>query len=274
MTLFEGAILGILQGITEFLPVSSDGHLLLAKALLGRSVDGGHAFDVAIHLGTLLATITVFRRELGPLVRGIPRFVAGLRSPSAFRERWRTDPAARFLGYFAISAIPAGVAGILFEDRIAAMNDRPSVLGPLFTISGLWLAATAFVPAGHRKIGLKDAALLGLVQAAAILPAISRSGMTLGCGVFRRVERASLGTFAFLMSIPPVAGAVLLKSRELGGSSAPLWPTLAGVVAAWVSGVLALRLLMPIVLKGRLAWFGAYCVVLGALCFVRFGAGA
>lgn len=270
MTLLEGVILGVLQGITEFLPVSSDGHLVLAKALFGHRVEAGHAFDVAIHFGTLLATITVFRRELGPLVRAIPRFVAGFRSPSAFRERWRTDPASRFLGYFAVSAIPAGIAGLCFEDAIAALNDRPSVLGPLFVAGGLWLVGTLFARPGHRTIGLGDAALLGVVQALAILPAVSRSGMTLGCGVYRRIERASLGTFAFLMSIPPVAGAVALESRKIGSHAAPLWPTVAGVAAAWVSGVLALRLLMPVVLKGRLAWFGLYCVVLGVFCLIRF----
>jgi undecaprenyl-diphosphatase len=270
MTLLEGALLGIVQGLTEFLPISSDGHLLLAKALLGWSAEGGHAFDVAIHLGTLLATITVFRRELGPLVKAVPRFLAGFRSPAAFRETWRTDPASRFLGYFAVSAIPAGIAGLWFDDAIAAMNDRPAVLGPLFIIGGLWLVGTWLVPAGHRKIGLSDAVMLGLVQAVAILPAISRSGSTLGCGVYRRVERASLGTFAFLMSIPPVAGAVALKARHLGCCSAPLGPTLAGIATSWLFGVFALRVLMPVVLKGRLAWFGAYCVALGLFCFARF----
>jgi undecaprenyl-diphosphatase len=270
MTLLEGVILGVLQGITEFLPISSDGHLVLAKALFGHRLEAGHAFDVAIHFGTLLATITVFRKELGPLVRGIPRFIAGLRSPAALRERWRTDPAVRFLGYFAISALPAGIAGLWFEDAIAALNDRPSVLGPLFIAGGLWLVGTLFARPGHRRIGLADSALLGLVQAVAILPAVSRSGMTLGCGVYRRIERASLGTFAFMMSIPPVAGAVALESRRLGSLSCPLWPTVAGVAAAWVSGVLALRMLMPVVLKGRLGWFGLYCVALGVFCLFRF----
>src|SRR4029079_14804821 len=123
MTFVEAILLGLLQGVTEFLPVSSDGHLLLAKALAGDPGAGGHAFDVAIHLGTLLATITVFRRELRPLVRAVPRYLASFRSPAAFREVWRNDPAARYLTLFAVSAVPAGIAGLRFEKTIEAMND-------------------------------------------------------------------------------------------------------------------------------------------------------
>jgi undecaprenyl-diphosphatase len=271
MTLLEGILLGLLQGITEFLPISSDGHLLLAKALFHHAGDGGHAFDVAIHLGTLLATITTFRRELRPLVHGVPRFLASFRSPGAFLGTWRTDPAARYLGYFALSAIPAGLAGLWFEDAIADMNDRPWVLAPAFVVAGLWLCGTWFVPAGHRRVGLRDAILLGLAQAAAILPAISRSGTTLGLGVYLRIERAALGSFVFLMSIPPVAGAVALKARHLASSEAPLGPTLAGVVASYFAGLLALKVLLPLVVRGRLAWFGVYCIALGIFCFATFG---
>lgn len=271
MTVLEGVLLGVLQGLTEFLPVSSDGHLLLAKALFGVSGTTGLAFDVALHLGTLLATITVFRRELRPLVLAVPRFLAGFRSPAAFRGCYRTDPASRFLSLFLVSAIPAGIAGLWFHDAISAMNDRPGVLGPCFAITGLWLVLTRFVPAGQRRIGPVDALLLGIGQAAAILPAISRSGMTLGCGLYRRLERGSLGVFAFLMSIPPITGAVLLESRKVWSGGTPLVPTAAGILAAYVSGILALRVLMPFVLRGRLSGFGWYCVALSVFCFVRFG---
>jgi undecaprenyl-diphosphatase len=270
MTILEGVLLGLLQGLTEFLPVSSDGHLLLAKALLPGTTHPGHAFDVAVHLGTLLATITVFRRELRPLVLALPRFVRGFRSPWAFAATYRTDPAARYLALFAVSAIPAGIAGLYFDDAIEAMNDRPSVLGPFFLVTGLWLALTLFVGPGQRRVRVLDAILLGLAQAAAILPAISRSGMTLGCGIYRRIERGALGSFVFLMSIPPVAGAVALKARHIGSGDAPLGATVAGIVTAYVSGVVALRILMPFILRGKLPWFGAYCVALALFCFVRF----
>jgi undecaprenyl-diphosphatase len=263
-------LLGVLQGLTEFLPVSSDGHLLLAKALLPGTSHPGHAFDVAVHLGTLLATITAFRRELRPLVHAVPRFLGSLRSPAACVSRFRADPASRFLAYYAVSAIPAGIVGIVFDDAIAAMNDQPGVLAPFFAITGLWLVGTAFVPAGDRPIRMRDAILLGIAQAAAILPAVSRSGMTLGCGIYRRIERGSLGSFAFLMSIPPVAGAVALKARHLGSGNAPLYPTLAGIVAAYVAGLLALRLLLPFIHRGRLSWFGAYCLALAGFCLFRF----
>jgi undecaprenyl-diphosphatase len=272
MTVVEGILLGVLQGLTEFLPVSSDGHLLLAKALMPGAAHPGHAFDVAVHLGTLLATITVFRRELRPLVLAIPRFLKSFRSPAAVAETYRTDPASRFLAMFAVSAIPAGIAGLCFDDAIAAMNDKPAVLGPFFLFTGLWLGLTVFVSAGDRKIRMTDAILLGLAQAAAILPAISRSGMTLGCGIYRRIERSSLGSFVFLMSIPPVAGAVALKARAIGSGSAPLVPTAAGVVAAYVSGVVALKVLLPFIHRGRVPWFGAYCIALGIYCFLRFPA--
>jgi undecaprenyl-diphosphatase len=169
-----------------------------------------------------------------------------------------------------VSAVPAGIAGLCFEDAVAAMNDKPSILAPLFLITGLFLSGTAFVPPGHRRVGLRDAILLGVAQAAAILPAISRSGATLGLGVYLRIERAALGSFVFLMSIPPVLGAIALKASHLGSSAAPLGPTLAGVAAAYVFGLLALRILLPLVIRGRLAWFGAYCIVLAIFCFVRF----
>jgi undecaprenyl-diphosphatase len=273
MTVVEGLLLGVLQGLTEFLPISSDGHLLLAKSLFPGATPPGHAFDVAVHLGTLLATIATFHGELRPLVRAVPRLLSSFRSPRAMLARYRSDPAARYLVLFALSAVPAGVAGIAFEDAIAGMNDRPSLLAPFFAVTGLWLLLTVRVPAGERRIGLVDAILLGLVQAAAILPAISRSGMTLGCGIYRRIDRGSLGSFAFLMSVPPVAGAVLLKAKHLGSDDAPLLPTLFGVVSAFVSGMLALRILLPFIHRGRLAWFGAYCLALAGYCFVRFPGG-
>jgi undecaprenyl-diphosphatase len=273
MTVLEGLLLGVLQGLTEFLPVSSDGHLLLAKSLFPGAATPGHAFDVAVHFGTLLATIATFRRELRPLVLATPRLVAGLRSPRALLATYRADPAARYLVLFAVSAVPAGIVGIAFEDAVAAMNDRPEVLAPFFAITGFWLVMTLRVPAGERRVRILDAALLGVAQAAAILPAISRSGMTLGCGIFRRIERGAIGSFAFLMSIPPVAGAVALKAGDLGSGDAPLLPTAAGVVAAFLSGMVALRILLPFVHSGRLAWFGAYCIALAGFCFARFGGG-
>jgi undecaprenyl-diphosphatase len=273
MTVWEGLVLGVLQGVTEFLPVSSDGHLLLAKALFPGASRPGHAFDVAVHFGTLLATIATFRRELRPLVAAIPRFLASLRSPRAFRERHRTDPASRYLAFFAVSAVPAGIAGLLFDDAVETMNDRPEVLAPFFAFTGVWLLLTLKAPDGGSRVALADALWLGLAQAAAILPAISRSGMTLGCGVFRRIERGAIGSFAFLMSIPPVLGAVALKARHLGSGDAPLGPTVAGVAAAFVAGMVALRVLMPVIHRGRLAWFGAYCVALAAFCWLRFPGG-
>src|SRR5262245_29559741 len=137
MTIVEGLLLGMLQGLTEFLPVSSDGHLLLAKALWPDATNPGHAFDVAVHLGTLLATINVFRLQLRPLVRAMPWFLCSFRSAAAIRACYLTDPASRYLWLFALSAIPAGIAGLTFERQISAMNDHPGVLGPCFAVTGL-----------------------------------------------------------------------------------------------------------------------------------------
>jgi undecaprenyl-diphosphatase len=270
MGVFEGVWLGVLQGLTEFLPVSSDGHLLLAKSLLPGTAHPGHAFDVAVHFGTLLATLTMFRRELRPLAAGVPRLVRACTSPAAFRARYADDPAVRYLVLFAASAIPAGAAGLLFDDAIDAMNARPALLAPFFAATGIWLVLTRWARPGRRAVGMRDAWLIGAAQAVAILPGVSRSALTLGAGLFLRIERGSLGSFAFLMSLVPIAGAVLLKARHLGSASAPLVPTLAGVVAAYVSGLVAIKVLMPFIHRGKLAGFGWYVLAVAAFCFVRF----
>ena len=250
--MFEVTVLAILQGIAEFLPISSSGHLVLGKSLLGLG-EAGLRLDIFLHVGTLLS-IFVFYFSI------IRRIVINL--------EWS------YLLKIVVSAIPAGLVGVLFKDELEAVFASPKMVGGALIFTGVVLTLTRFLPKGDREVSFLRAIIMGVAQALAILPGVSRSGMTLAAARVSKVEAAKSAEFSFLMSVPPIAGAALLEVvKGLGDSAASLgevsWPlVIYGGALAAVVGYFALKVLVS-ALKGRWFWlFGPYCLLAGLLTLI------
>jgi undecaprenyl-diphosphatase len=247
MTCREGCILGLLQGITEFLPVSSSGHLLLAQRWMGLpDPEQNLAYVVMLHLATALSVLLFFGGEIIRLIRQ--------------RPRW--------LGLIVIGSFPAGVVGVFYGSSLARLSESPIYLGAAFCCTGGFLLVSEWVARGcriHPDVEVIDGFLIGMGQAAAVVPGVSRLGLTIGSGLLCGVDRFQAVLFSFLLSLPAVGGAALLVLREahamgdldLGG---PVW--LGGAIAFAV-GYGTLHLLVPLVRSGRWHWFGWYTLALG-----------
>lgn len=249
--MFEVTLLSILQGIAEFLPISSSGHLVLGKSLLGMG-DLGMRIDIFLHVGTLVAIFAFYWRIIWRIVRNL---------------EWD------YLLKVVVSAIPAGAVGLLFKDQLEAAFANPKMVGAALVFTGLVLTATKFLPRGGKDVSFGRAILMGVAQAVAILPGVSRSGMTLAAARASGVEAEKSAEFSFLMSAPPIAGAALLQVLKAGdaaaGAAEVSWGlTIYGCVLAAAVGYLSLKLLLKS-LKGRWFWlFGPYCLLAGALTLV------
>ena len=248
--MLEVAVLSVLQGVAEFLPISSSGHLVLGKSLLGLG-DVGMRLDVFLHVGTLLS-IFVFYFAV------IRRIVVG--------REWS------YVAKVVVSSIPVGIVGVLFKSRFEEAFSSPSFVGGALIFTGAVLTATRFLPKGEKDVSFLRAALMGLAQAFALLPGVSRSGMTLAAARAAKVDGERAAEFSFLMSAPPIAGAALLEimktvgEAEAAAARETSWGLcVVGALIAAVVGWFALKLLVAS-LKGRWFWlFGPYCIVVGLL---------
>lgn len=251
MTPWEALALGVLQGATEFLPVSSSGHLVIGQTLLGLEVPGVF-FEVAVHVATLISVVVVYRDRIGRLVGGAVR----------------GDPEAwRYLGLIAVATVPAGLVGVGFEDRVAALFERPVVVGWALLVTGalLWTSRRALARNPDRVPGWRDALLIGLAQSFALVPGISRSGTTVVAALWLRVEPREAAAFSFLMALPAIAGAAVLKAPELMAGEAGLSAASLGVAfaAAAVTGVLAIRVFVALLQRYAFHRFALYCWAVG-----------
>ena len=256
MGALEAFLLGLVQGLTEFLPVSSSGHLELGKAVLGVD-DGGLAFSVVVHGATALSTIVVFRRDIVSLVRGL--FVSG--------EAGRT--ARGFAGLILLSMVPVGVVGLVFKDAIEARLD-----GHLGAVGAALLVTAALLFWAQRRgreggrVGVLEAGIIGCAQAVAVLPGISRSGATISAALLLGVDREEAARFSFLMVLPPILGATLLEVKDLldpavEAGGAPTSALLIGAAAAFLSGWWACTAMMSLVKRNGFNGFAVYCAVVG-----------
>jgi len=256
MSYFEAAILGIIQGLTEYLPVSSSGHLVLAQELLGTSPQG-ISFEVLVHLGSLLAVIIYFRLRLFRMAKSL--FV-------------RDETTARLeLGYLIVGTIPAAVIGLSFEGFFERVFSEPIATSALLMVTGVILLSTKLVKKESNSVSWLSALLIGIAQAFAILPGISRSGSTISAGIWARVDPAKAAEFSFLLSIPAIGGAVILKSGELfSGQNIPVGPYLAAFIMSFVFSLAAIHWLLGFIKKGRFELFAYYCFAAGALGLYLF----
>jgi undecaprenyl-diphosphatase len=271
VTFLQAAIMGLMQGLTEFLPVSSKTHLLFTSHFLHLHLTEAQnlAFDMLLHFATALAVIIYFRKDIRLLLRGLGRLVI---KPLV---TWRDDPQARLAVYLLVATIPAGIVGLTLEKRIAAALLNIPMAAALLFVTAAFLFWISRRPAGGRTVEQAtwlDALIIGACQACAVLPGISRSGATITGGLWRGLDRDAAPRFSFLLALPVIlAGGLLNVKHLLGGEGAGAVSVailLVGFLTAAVSGYLAIVLLMDIVRKGRLAIFAWYCAALGGAMLI------
>jgi undecaprenyl-diphosphatase len=271
VTLAEAIILGVVQGLTEPLPVSSSAHLVIVPALIPGFHQPSVAFDVLLHLGTLLSVVFFLRREIGELFASL---MPGKAQDDPVPGTYAGEKAAnrRMILWIMIATLLTGAIGVLFKDRIESLFESVETTACMLFITGIMLFLSDRVKTNNRRkeeMNLTDGIVLGLVQAVALVPGISRSGSTIAFGIFRGLERKTSATFSFLLSIPAIGGAVILKSADLLQLAAGDLPVLgAGFIAAAVTGFLSLKLLFAIMNKTGLAPFAYYCWFAGAATLI------
>jgi undecaprenyl-diphosphatase len=282
MTFIQALLLGVLQGATEFLPVSSSGHLVLVPWLLGWP-SPGLGFDVVVHWGTACAVLIYFWRDWLSILRAVLRWLTGLLRRPLAGERQPLDEEdranVRLAALIVLGSIPAGLAGVALEDLFESMFARPSAAAGFLLVTAGLLTASEFIARrvseadarSMRALGWPDALLIGLAQALAIFPGISRSGATIAAGLGRGLQRRASARFSFLLATPIILGAGLFKLIDLfqAGQLASQAPTLAlGFLVAGVVGLACIHFLLRFVQRRRLYVFAIYCLLMGVVCLV------
>ena len=261
MDWLQALVLGIVQGLTEYLPVSSSGHLAIGSYLFGIDGEENLAFTVLVHVATVMSTFVVLWKEIDWILKGLFKF--------------KMNDETKYFLNIVVSMIPIGIVGVFFKDTVE------DIFGSGLLIVGCCLLLTAVLltfsyyakPRQRDNISMKDAFIIGLAQACAVLPGLSRSGSTIATGLLLGNKKEKLAQFSFLMVIPPILGEALLdvlkaaKGEEAFGDISVL-PLVVGFVAAFVSGCLACKWMINIVKKGKLIYFGIYCAIAGAVTIV------
>jgi undecaprenyl-diphosphatase len=265
MDWLQAIILGILQGLTEFLPVSSSGHLELGKAILNIDIEddmNNMVFTVFVHGATVLSTIVVFRKDLWNLIKKL------------FEFKWNEE--TQFVSKILLSMIPVIVVGILWEDKIDALfGGRIILVGIMLIVTATVLFLTRYAKINTGKeVTFKNAIIIGIAQTIAIMPGISRSGSTIGTALLLGVDKEKATRFSFLMVLLPILGATALKVKDIFEISAAetidisITPLIVGFIAAFISGLLACTWMIKIVKKGKLIWFSVYCLIIGTIAII------
>lgn len=264
MDWIEALILGIVQGLTEYLPVSSSGHLQIGQLLLndGQPFPGGLTFDIVVHVATVLATLVILWKEIIWIFKGL------------FKFQWNDE--TKYVVNILVSMIPIGIVGLCFKDQIEAIFEGTLVVGVCLCITALLLALTHFYkPRERENISPLHAFIIGVAQACAVLPGLSRSGSTIATGLLLGNSRKSLAQFSFLMVIPPILGEALLDFKHIFAPSAEYLAEhgaevaiapgvlVVGFLAAFISGCIACKAMIALVKKCSLIWFAVYCAILG-----------
>lgn len=253
MTFFEAVLLGLVQGLTEFLPVSSSGHLVLLQNYLGIK-EGVLTFDVYVHLGTLFSILVIFKKDIISLITNLP---------ASLRE----------IFLIVLAIIPAGLAGVILRDFFAGMYASGKIVGWMLLITGLILYYAenrTRSSEGKKEPSWLDALLIGIAQSFAILPGISRSGSTLSMGLLTGLKRREAARFSFLISIPTIGGAALLEALDAFQDPVKVdWTIIAaGTLVAFIAGVFAIKVLLKFLEEGKLKAFAIYCWTVGALTII------
>ena len=261
MNWFEALVLGLIQGLTEYLPVSSSGHLAIGAYLFGINGEDNLTFTIMVHVATVLSTLVILWKEIDWILKGLFKF--------------QMNEETKYALNIVISMIPVGIVGVFFKDKVEAVfGSGLLIVGCMLLVTAALLTFSYFAkPRQKENISPLHAFIIGLGQALAVLPGLSRSGTTIATGLLLGDKKEKMAQFSFLMVIPPILGEALLdllkglKGEEaLGGFDA--FPMIVGFVAAFISGCLACKWMINIVKKGKLVYFGIYCAIAGAVTII------
>ena len=261
MTWFEALVLGLLQGLTEYLPVSSSGHLAIGSAIFGINGEDNLTFTIMVHVATVLSTLVILWKEIDWILKGLFKF--------------KMNEETKYFINIVISMIPVGIVGVFFKDTVEEIfGSGLLIVGCMLIVTALLLTFSYYAkPRQRDNISPWHAFVIGLSQAIAVLPGLSRSGTTIATGLLLGNKKEKMAQFSFLMVIPPILGEALLdllkglKGEETLGGIDTL-PMVVGFVAAFVSGCLACKWMINIVKKGKLVYFGIYCAIAGAVTII------
>ncbi len=260
MSVIQAIILGIVQGLTEFLPVSSSGHLVLMKELLGVDAEPNVVFEIVVHAATVLSTITVLRKMIFNL------FI------KLFKFEW--NPETQYICKILVSTIPVLIVGVFFKDVVENLFSEGIVLvGAMLLVTALLLALTRFVKHKQTKaVGFGSALVIGLTQALAVIPGLSRSGTTISAGLLLGLKKEEVAQFSFLMVLIPILGesflALISGEFAVTNSGIPTISLIAGFFAAYISGLFACKFMIEIVKRMNLIWFALYCLIMGIIAII------
>ncbi len=253
----DALLLGIIQGLTEFLPVSSSGHLEIGKVLLGLKEEENITFTIVVHSATVLSTIIIFRKQILSILKGL------------FAFSWNEE--TKYSSKIVLSMIPAVLVGLFFQDEIESLfTGNLMLVGFALLYTAALLAFTFYAKPRESGITFKNAFIIGVSQAIAILPGISRSGSTIATGLLLGSKKEETAAFSFLMVIPVILGAMakdILDMSEMPATelNIDVMPLVVGFIAAFVTGLLACNIMLKIVKNGKLIWFAVYCAIVGCI---------
>ncbi len=270
MDIIQGIIIGIVQGLTEFLPVSSSAHLVFIQKILG--VQSSLAFDTFLHLGTLIAVMWFFRYDIYKMILSWLSSIRDILS-GRFREGFYSDPYKRLAWYVILATIPVGIVGVLFEDSVDSLFAGALYVPAFFLfVTGTILYLSQRMTSGeinYNTITKKEALFMGLGQACAILPGLSRSGTTIAAGLTIGLNKEFAAKFSFILSIPAILGAFLLQVKDIGSAmDANFLPVFLGFIASIIAGYMAIKWMLDLIQNKSLDIFAYYCWVIGILVFM------
>jgi undecaprenyl-diphosphatase len=270
MDIIQAIIVGIVQGLTEFLPVSSSAHLIFIQELLGIN-QPGIAFDVLLHLGTLIAVVGYFFKDIIEMIKAFFLSIADI-FKGRFRNGLKENSYKKLAWMIIVGTIPAGIIGVLFDSQIEAIFQSITIPAFLLLITGVLLYVSQRINVGNRNIknsGIKDSIVIGIGQAFSILPGLSRSGTTISSGLLLGLDKEFAAKFSFLLAIPAIIGATITQIDGIGaGITNNLLPYLLGFFAALISGYLAISILLKLIREKNLDIFAFYCWIVGIAILV------
>ncbi len=255
MNEIQALLLGLLQGLTEFLPVSSSGHLEIGHVVLGVQSENNLLFDITVHVATVLSTLVVFRKDIISLFKGL------------FAFQW--NESTIYISKLLLSAVPVMFIGILFKSQVEKLfTGNLLLVGSMLMVTALLLSFAHFAKKGTNKITFGKSLLIGLAQALAVMPGISRSGATIATGLLVKTKKEEVARFSFLMVLIPILGAAfldILGGDFTSGENIGIIPLTIGFFAAFISGLLACSWMIKIIKKGKLIYFAIYCLIIGLI---------
>jgi undecaprenyl-diphosphatase len=252
VTLIEVFILAVVQGLTEWLPVSSSGHLVITQKILGLNLP--LIYSVMLHVGTLIVVLTVFRKDITEIIKALAK------------RDFETDEGKLAL-FIAVGSVPIAIVGFVFYDFFKSLFSNLPAVGLALLITGCILFISE-KRIGNKKLGILDSLLIGLAQAFTIIPGISRSGITVATGLLQKIDKATAFKYSFLLSVPAIIGATLVESKELALGNVDMVPLLLGATISMIVGYASLKLLQKIVMNEKIHLFAYYCWTIGAAIII------